>query len=297
MAFDKGIKLSAGFDLQSPFPLDSRNKVATLSDLNSLTSNDVEPGHITFCEEDKKFYAYIDDVWKDLLETINSTTLYTRTIDSLLFTLNADTTLYEYEFDNPFSNTNVICSLQNEDGISLIETITVSADKVKIELIQPEKVTINMVGIGVDTTIIDKKDNILYSEIIDETSFVLNSNNNLYEYTLTNPFGSVNVVYSLQDADGNGLLESVNVTDTEIKVFLSAVETVTLNVIGDGINGSVVLKDALTTEQLRLLGLVKDKENEISSLSIDSDSDLTYNNKKVLVGYGIETTDLDFSTF
>ena len=45
MAFDKGIKLSAGFDLQSPFPLDSRNKVATLSDLNSLTSNDVEPGH------------------------------------------------------------------------------------------------------------------------------------------------------------------------------------------------------------------------------------------------------------
>ena len=57
MAFDKGIKLSAGFDLQSPFPLDSRNKVATLSDLNSLTSNDVELGHITFCEEDKKFYA------------------------------------------------------------------------------------------------------------------------------------------------------------------------------------------------------------------------------------------------
>ena len=41
MAFDKGIKLSAGFDLQLLFPLDSRNKVATLSNLNSLTSNDV----------------------------------------------------------------------------------------------------------------------------------------------------------------------------------------------------------------------------------------------------------------
>ena len=77
MAFDKGIKLSAGFDLQSPFPLDSRNKVATLSDLNSLTSNDVEPGHITFCEEDKKFYAYIDNTWVVLPDSVTITEIKT----------------------------------------------------------------------------------------------------------------------------------------------------------------------------------------------------------------------------
>ena len=77
MAFDKGIKLSAGFDLQSPFPLDSRNKVATLSDLNSLTSNDVESGHITFCEEDKKFYAYIDNTWVVLPDSVTITEIKT----------------------------------------------------------------------------------------------------------------------------------------------------------------------------------------------------------------------------
>ena len=77
MAFDKGIKLSAGFDLQSPFPLDSRNKVATLSDLNSLTSNDVEPGHITFCEEDKQFYAYIENTWRPIPNIVAQQILYT----------------------------------------------------------------------------------------------------------------------------------------------------------------------------------------------------------------------------
>ena len=77
MAFDKGIKLSAGFDLQSPFPLDSRNKVATLSDLNSLTSNDVEPGHITFCEEDKQFYAYIENTWVVLPDSVTITEIKT----------------------------------------------------------------------------------------------------------------------------------------------------------------------------------------------------------------------------
>ena len=77
MAFDKGIKLSAGFDLQSPFPLDSRNKVATLSDLNSLTSNDVESGHITFCEEDKQFYAYIDNTWRPIPNIVAQQILYT----------------------------------------------------------------------------------------------------------------------------------------------------------------------------------------------------------------------------
>ena len=77
MAFDKGIKLSAGFDLQSPFPLDSRNKVATLSDLNSLTSNDVESGHITFCEEDKQFYAYIENMWRPIPNIIAKQILYT----------------------------------------------------------------------------------------------------------------------------------------------------------------------------------------------------------------------------
>ena len=77
MAFDKGIKLSAGFDLQSPFPLDSRNKVATLSDLNSLTSNDVELGHITFCEEDKQFYAYIDNTWVVLPDSVTITEIKT----------------------------------------------------------------------------------------------------------------------------------------------------------------------------------------------------------------------------
>lgn len=79
MTFDKGIKLSAGFDLQSPFPLDSRNKVATLSDLNSLTSNDVEPGHITFCEEDKRFYAYIENTWRPIPDIIAQQLLYTTT--------------------------------------------------------------------------------------------------------------------------------------------------------------------------------------------------------------------------
>ena len=77
MAFDKGIKLSAGFDLQSPFALDSRNKVATLSELNSLTSNDVEPGHITFCEEDKQFYAYINNTWTLIPNIIAQQILYT----------------------------------------------------------------------------------------------------------------------------------------------------------------------------------------------------------------------------
>ena len=77
MAFDKGIKLSTGFDLQSPFALDSRNKVTTLSDLNSLTSNDVEPGHITFCEEDKKFYAYIENTWRPIPDIIAKQILYT----------------------------------------------------------------------------------------------------------------------------------------------------------------------------------------------------------------------------
>ena len=77
MAFDKGIKLSAGFDLQSPFPLDSRNKVATLSDLNSLTSNDVESGHITFCEEDKQFYAYIENTWRPIPNIVAQQILYT----------------------------------------------------------------------------------------------------------------------------------------------------------------------------------------------------------------------------
>ena len=77
MAFDKGIKLSAGFDLQSPFPLDSRNKVATLSELNSLTSNDVEPGHITFCEEDKQFYAYIENTWRPIPNIVAQQILYT----------------------------------------------------------------------------------------------------------------------------------------------------------------------------------------------------------------------------
>lgn len=75
--FDKGIKLSAGFDLQSPFALDSRNKVATLSELNSLTSNDVEPGHITFCEEDKQFYAYINNTWTLIPNIIAQQILYT----------------------------------------------------------------------------------------------------------------------------------------------------------------------------------------------------------------------------
>ena len=77
MAFDKGIKLSAGFDLQSAFPLDSRNKVATLIELNSLTSNDVEPGHITFCEEDKQFYAYIENTWRPIPNIIAKQILYT----------------------------------------------------------------------------------------------------------------------------------------------------------------------------------------------------------------------------
>ena len=77
MAFDKGIKLSAGFDLQSPFPLDSRNKVATLIELNSLTSNDVEPGHITFCEEDKQFYAYIENTWVVLPDSVTITEIKT----------------------------------------------------------------------------------------------------------------------------------------------------------------------------------------------------------------------------
>ena len=77
MAFDKGIKLSTGFDLQSPFALDSRNKVATLSDLNSLTSNDVEPGHITFCEEDKQFYAYIENTCRPIPNIIAKQILYT----------------------------------------------------------------------------------------------------------------------------------------------------------------------------------------------------------------------------
>ena len=77
MAFDKGIKLSTGFDLQSPFALDSRNKVATLSDLNSLTSNDVESGHITFCEEDKQFYAYIENTWRPIPNIIAKQILYT----------------------------------------------------------------------------------------------------------------------------------------------------------------------------------------------------------------------------
>ena len=77
MAFDKGIKLSTGFDLQSPFALDSRNKVNTLSELNSLTSNDVEPGHITFCEEDKQFYAYIENIWTLIPNIIAQKILYT----------------------------------------------------------------------------------------------------------------------------------------------------------------------------------------------------------------------------
>lgn len=77
MTFDKGIKLSAGFDLQSPFALDSRNKVANLSELNSLTSNDVEPGHITFCEEDQQFYAYIENTWRPIPNIVAQQILYT----------------------------------------------------------------------------------------------------------------------------------------------------------------------------------------------------------------------------
>ena len=38
MIFDNGINLNTGFNLQSPKPLDSRDNVETLSDLNSLTS-------------------------------------------------------------------------------------------------------------------------------------------------------------------------------------------------------------------------------------------------------------------
>ena len=77
MAFDNGINLSTGFNLQSPYPLDSRNAVETLVELNSLTSNDIDPGHITFCKENSKFYAYIDNTWVVLPDSVTITEIKT----------------------------------------------------------------------------------------------------------------------------------------------------------------------------------------------------------------------------
>ena len=77
-------------------------------------------------------------------EIIGSGDLRTKTIESASFTLIDGN--YEYEFDNPFKSKNIICSLQKTDGSIILNTITVTNDKIKIKLNSAETILINMVG-------------------------------------------------------------------------------------------------------------------------------------------------------
>ena len=135
-----------------------------------------------------------------------------------------------------------------------------------------------------DNTVFDKDEwtkissSEIYTETIDQTSFALNSTSGLYEYEFNNPFGTSIVICSLQKVSDNSLmLDTIEVTDTKIKVLLNTPESVIINIIGgDGVDETTILKDALTPEQLRLLGVVQAQEGEITSLElIEHKDDIT----------------------
>ena len=129
----------------------------------------------------------------------------------------------------------------------------------------------------VDNTTFDKDEwtkissSEIYTETIDQTSFALNSTSGLYEYEFNNPFGTNVILCSLQKVSDNSLmLDTIEVTDTKIKVLLNTPESVIINIIGgDGVDETTILKDALTPEQLRLLGVVQAQEDEITSLKVE----------------------------
>ena len=170
-----------------------------------------------------------------------------------------------------------------------------------------------------DNTIFDKNEwtkissSEIYTETIDQTSFALNSTSGLYEYEINNPFGTSAIICSLQKVSDNSLmLDTIEVTDTKIKVLLNTPESVIINIVGgDGVDETVILKDSLTAEQLRLLGIVQTQEGEITSLELvehkddPNDStlvtsrDLKFDGNKILTenDLKIETETLDFDTF
>ena len=118
----------------------------------------------------------------------------------------------------------------------------------------------------------------IYTDTIDSTSFALNSTSGLYEYEFNNPFGTSIVICSLQKVSDNSLmLDTIEVTDTKIKVLLNTPESVVINIVGgDGVDETTILKDSLTAEQLRLLGIVQAQEDEITSLElIEHKDDIT----------------------
>ena len=60
-----GLKLMAGFALESSQPIDARIVVANTTERDELvTSNVVYPGMVVYVEADKKHYAYVDNNWK-----------------------------------------------------------------------------------------------------------------------------------------------------------------------------------------------------------------------------------------
>ena len=129
----------------------------------------------------------------------------------------------------------------------------------------------------VDNTTFDKDEwtkissSEIYTETNDQTSFALNSTSGLYEYEFNNPFGTSIVICSLQKvSDNNLMLDTIEVTDTKIKVLSDTPESVVINIVGgDGVDETTILKDALTPEQLRLLGVVQAQEDEITSLKVE----------------------------
>lgn len=138
-----------------------------------------------------------------------------------------------------------------------------------------------------------------YTETIDQTSFALNTTSNLYEYEFNNPFKTKNVICSLQRvSDDSLMLDTIKVTDTKIKVLLNTPESVIINIMcGNGVDETTILKDALTTEQLRLLGIVQAQEGEITSLELVehkddvSDPDLVTSKELQFDGKRLLTTD------
>lgn len=65
------INLNTNFDLQSPIALDKRNSVKTTNELALFNDNNIEDGHIVFCEEDSKYYVWKNSSFKDLSEYIS----------------------------------------------------------------------------------------------------------------------------------------------------------------------------------------------------------------------------------
>ena len=106
------------------------------------------------------------------------------------------------------------------------------------------------------------------------------------------------------------MLDTIEVTNTKIKVLLNTPESVIINIVGgDGVDETTILKDSLTAEQLRLLGVVQAQEGEITSLELIEHKDditnptlvtskeLQFNGEKVLTNSNVENVNLDFDTF